>query len=239
MLKEVSSAEPIVQENKPGQPRIERTPQRWQERLLPIMVGLLVGLSIFFFVATYQQMTYLHQSILQFPGLDLNPSSGEILIANAETFNDQLVARRLEILAKMEAYVVERRYHQASVLLMSGLWVRYLGFMTGMILAFVGASFVLGKLREPPLEIASKWTTLDLSLRSASPGIVLVIFGVILMFATIMDRDLYEVQDVPTYLTGRETPIARPVEPQGTTLPPEAFLTPLPPASELPTPASP
>jgi hypothetical protein len=90
---------------------------------------------------------------------------------------------------------------------MSGLWLRYLGFVTGMILALVGASFVLGKLREPLTEITGELPKINLSLRSASPGIILVFLGAVLMIATILDEDKYEADENRIYLTGLETPI--------------------------------
>jgi len=108
----------------------------------------------------------------------------------------------------MEAFIVENRYHQVSVSLMAGLWLRYLGFVTGMILSLVGASFVLGKLREPVTEIAGKLSNVNLSLQSASPGIILVFLGAVLMIATILDEDKYELEDHRIYLTGLETPIS-------------------------------
>jgi hypothetical protein len=72
----------------------------------------------------------------------------------------------------MESFLVTQRYHQAAAQLMAGLWTRYLGFITGMILALVGASFVLGKLREPAQKIDGKFPMIDFSIRTASPGII-------------------------------------------------------------------
>ena len=100
----------------------------------------------------------------------------------------------------MEAFIVTQRYHHASVLLMFGLWTRYLGFITGMILALVGASFVLGKLREPAQRLAGRLSTFDFSLRTTSPGVILTVLGVLLMFTTILDKDMYEVTDGNVYL---------------------------------------
>ena len=139
---------------------------QWQERLLPIMVGILVGLTIFFFVATFFQMTYLHLTILRAPEINIHSTSEVDLNTSAKTFDERLHARQFEVRSTMEVYIVTQRYHQANALLMSGLWVRYLGFITGMILALVGASFVLGKLREPTQKLAGKFSIIDISLRT-------------------------------------------------------------------------
>jgi hypothetical protein len=199
-----------------------KTPRKWQDRLLPLMVGLLIGLTIFFFGVTFVQMSYLHANMLQIPAIDLRSPPGSDWLAEAGTFADKATARRLEILATLEAYLIERRYHQASALLMSGLWIRYLGFVTGMILALVGASFVLGKLQEPTAEVSGKAPALDFSVKSASPGIILAVLGAALMLATIVDRDEFAVKDINIYLPATAAqlePEPAPLEPLDTPVP--------------------
>lgn len=182
--------------------KIRRKPQsKWQERLLPTMNGLLIGLTIFFFLTTFGQMVYLHWSIFQSSPVDINQSAGNALLDSAQTFDNRMKARELDVKSRMEVFIVTQRYHQISVQLMAGLWTRYLGFVTGMILALVGASFVLGKLREPNQKLESKFSGIDLSIRTTSPGIILAILGVTLMFATILDKDKYEVTDANVYLS--------------------------------------
>src|SRR5207244_4037724 len=46
----------------------------WQKRLLPVMVGLLVTLTAFFFVASFVQLYYLQTRIERAPRLDLSSS---------------------------------------------------------------------------------------------------------------------------------------------------------------------
>jgi hypothetical protein len=77
-------------------------------------------------------------------------STGESTTSsNPEMSHDQrLMAAVMAILSSLETNIVERRYHQANVSLMSRVWTRYLGFVTGMVLAMVGSIFILGKLRE-------------------------------------------------------------------------------------------
>jgi len=187
--------------------KLYKKPQlKWQERLLPTMNGLLIGLTIFFFLTTFGQMAYLHWSILQIPPVNINQPGSDALIASAVTFDDRLHARELEVNSSMEAFIVTQRYHHVSVQLMAGLWTRYLGFITGMILALVGASFVLGKLREPPQNLAGKFSVLDFSLRTTSPGVILVVLGVLLMFATITDRDTYNLTDSNIYMGATSAP---------------------------------
>jgi len=179
----------------------DRQPRKWQERLLPLMINLLVALTLFFFIATFFQISYLHWSILQYPEIDLDISNAYSITANIGNSDDQFASRKLELLARLEAYVVERRYHEASVDLMSSTWLRYLGFITGMILALIGASFVLGKLQESDTEVTGKGSGIDISLKTASPGIILSVLGTVLMFATIIDKDYRNIIDAPIYIT--------------------------------------
>lgn len=176
------------------------SPSDWQERLLPLMTRLLVFLAIFFFIATFLQLSYLYWNITRVPDVVLNAPSGSVPFTAANT-NDQMAIRKLEYSASLEGYVVSRRYHQAAMSTASNLWLRYLGFVTGMILALVGASFILGKLQEPISEIQGKLSAMDFSLRSASPGIILAVLGVILMYATIVDVDVVDVKDNAVYFT--------------------------------------
>jgi hypothetical protein len=110
-----------------------------------------------------------------------------------------LSASRLQMLARLECFVLERRYHQANVSLMSSVWIRYLGFVTGMILALVGASFVLGKLREPPSKMGVGTAVARFSFEGTSPGIILAGLGVVLMLTTIIVRHEFAVVDRPVY----------------------------------------
>jgi hypothetical protein len=204
-----------INEPKPG----TNKPDRWQERLLPLMGGMLTVLTAFFFLVTFGQISYLHWSIFRSPPVQFDSASSQALVASTNRFDDLYRYRQFEVRAAMERYIVEKRYHQISVQLMSGLWLRYLGFITGMILALVGASFILGKLRLSEQTLEGKYSDLSLSLRTTSPGIVLAVLGAILMFATLVDRDSYNVTDANIYLLGLD-PLATPRPENSSQLPP-------------------
>jgi hypothetical protein len=176
-------------------------PTKWQERLLPLMINFLIALALFFFVATFVQISYLHWSILQYPHLNIDVPTANSLGVNANSFEEQLSAQKLYLLTKLEAYLVERRYHEANLGLMSSIWFRYLGFITGMILALIGASFVLGRLQEPETEITATSSKFSTTLKTTSPGIILAVLGAVLMLATIMDKDTRNITDANIYLS--------------------------------------
>jgi hypothetical protein len=176
-------------------------PVRWQERLLPLMSGMLIALTVFFFLVTLFQISYLHWSIFRSPPVELDSATKQALLASTNRFEDLYTARQFEIRAELESYIIEKRYHQISVQLMSGIWLRYLGFITGMILALIGAAFILGKLRVSEQELEGKSSGFSISLRTTSPGIFLAVLGAILMFTTLIDRDAYNVKDANVYLS--------------------------------------
>ena len=173
----------------------------WQKKLLPIMIGMLAVLTLFFFIVSLIQLYYLHSRIEQSPKLDLYLALGMLEKDGPRTTeSDRLDFARWKTLSILEGNALERRYHQANVSLMSRIWIRYLGFVTGMILALVGAAFILGKLREPETKLDMEGEGVGkFSITSASPGLILVLLGAILMVTTIVTHHEIKVKDSPLY----------------------------------------
>lgn len=180
----------------------ERFDSTWQYRLLPLMIRMLVGSAVFFFVASFGQLIYLHSRIEASPKFDYSLLAC-VSDGNSSPISGSLDQQRLRTEAALEANIVERRYHQANVLLMSRVWSNYLGFVTGMILSLVGAAFILGKLRETRTDVSGKYASAEFHLASASPGITLCVLGVLLMITTIVVHHDIQTQDVATYI-GRD-----------------------------------
>jgi len=175
----------------------DRNLERWQRRLLPFLVWLLGGVTVFFLLATLFQLNSLQRRIESPPTLDLTPALAGL--QNAASSSDRLVFAQWQTLARLEQNALERRYHQANVLLMSRTWTRYLGFMTGMILAMIGAAFILGKLREEASTLGLKNAGLEANLNTTSPGLVLCLLGTVLMLSTLLTHNDIETQDAPLY----------------------------------------
>lgn len=175
------------------QPKESRATQRWQTRLRAWMQFLVTGVLAFFLLASGWQIYYLHQKIEQAPALNLEFAPANNLSATQEQWRT---------LARLEAHAIQQRYHQANVILMARIWTTYLGFVTGMILAVVGAAFILGKLREQASEITGKMENWQVSIVSTSPGLVMVVLGTILMLMTITTHHQIDVKDSPLYFSG-------------------------------------
>ena len=171
----------------------------WQQRLLPLMARMLIGLTVFFFLASFGQLFYLHSRIENAPTMDYKILVRTVLPEESVSEFDRRAIQQLNVAAALEKNVIERRYHQANVLLMSRVWTNYLGFVTGMTLALVGAAFILGQLRTPESELKSSVPTAPMTLRTASPGLVLCVLGVVLMITTIVTNHAIETRDTPAY----------------------------------------
>ncbi|RYZ53443.1 MAG: hypothetical protein EOO14_15520 [Chitinophagaceae bacterium] len=100
---------------------------------------------------------------------------------------------------------MEKRFHQISMLLLSRLWVNYIGFITGMILAIVGAAFILGKLRISASELSTKFSGTEVTLKTASPGLLLCVLGCTLMITTLVVRHEIQASHKSVYLHEWET----------------------------------
>jgi hypothetical protein len=101
----------------------------------------------------------------------------------------------------MEEKSLDRRYSQGGLLLVSRIFTKYLGFFTGMILAIVGAVFVIGKLQESTSDIEGSMSDqMKLKIVSSSPGIIFGVLGTVLMLSTILQHAEISVKDQPLFL---------------------------------------
>lgn len=209
--------------------RPSRAEQTWQRRLLPLMVSMLVALTTFFFVASFVQLYYLQSRIERAPQLDLSPALSSLdefekdlksgTIKDEVGFDTRLNYSKWKTLSLLEANALQRRYHQAGVLLISRIWTRYLGFVTGTILALVGAAFILGKLRETSTNFGAESGLWKVSMTSASPGLILAALGTVLMLATLATNLEMQVNDGPIYVLqppAAQIDAPQPLTPDGT-----------------------
>jgi hypothetical protein len=172
----------------------------WQTKLLPLMVGMLVVLTAFFCVSNVVQMYVINNRIQQSGELNLEPA---LSILQGDDKTDpamKLEYARFKTQALLEGHALQNRYHQASVIIMGRVYIVYLGFITGMVLAMVGATFILGKMRETESHMSAESSVVKVSLTSASPGLLLALMGTILMLATIWSRADVEVTDRSLYM---------------------------------------
>ncbi len=199
----------------------------WQNRLLPLMASLLVLAALFFAVVSVVELRGLYERLEHRPS-DLPARLAEYEKSAGEQALRSLDYLTLKVRATLEADALQRRYHQASATMLARLWTRQLGFITGMLLALVGAAFILGRLSEPATRLQLETQGAKGALETSSPGLVLAVLGAALMALTIWVPFEVETRDVNIYLVDA----ARPLPPPGGTLPVEIDPDAPPPANE-------
>ncbi|WBA44321.1 hypothetical protein [Hymenobacter canadensis] len=218
-----------ISDNETLTPKNDESIYKWQVKLLPFIIRMLVGFSMVFFIGSFIQLYYLHARINNSPAFTLGNTFNqlaEIKSQSHQTNQDLIAATRWQTLSVLEASALQRRYHQANVLLMSRVWITYLGFVTGMILALVGAVFVLGKFRETTTKGAIDTSGAKVSFESASPGLILAGLGTLLMFTTMITHYDIEVKDGPSYIdqwgTYSKVTLSQPEQSKPEKLPPNS-----------------
>ncbi|HEY0306058.1 MAG TPA: hypothetical protein VGC44_13890 [Longimicrobiales bacterium] len=171
----------------------------WQRLLLPLMSTVVLGLTIVFVVLSTFQLGRLQRYIQQEPTLTLE-SLG--LMPNKAAADDATAFSyaQFRTLTALELHVIQRRHHQANLLVMSRTWTRYMGFLTGMILALIGATFVLGKLQEAETKTEGTVGVTKFAIQSSSPGLVLAVLGTLLMSITLFSNVSLQGSDQSVYL---------------------------------------
>ena len=174
----------------------DRQLERWQQKLMPVMVAVIAVMAVFFFAASLWQLEAFREDS-RVTALEL-PKSPDARLGTLEE-RDQA---RWNTLVALESHLIMRRYEQVRSLLLLRAWTRYVGFLTGMILAFVGSVFVLGKLGEggPAQELAGEGSGVKATLKTPYPGVVLAALGTVLMGMTIAVPFDFETRDIPVYL---------------------------------------
>ena len=159
---------------------------RWQRRLLPFLIGSLGILTIFFCVTIALETRYIQSRMESALEVDLRPAANQEFRANGAFL--------------LEANLIERRYRAASVAALSRIYLVFLGFGTGMVMALVGATFILGRISEQETSIDGEGSSFKASLRSGSPGVILAFFGTALMLSTIFSKTDISVSDRSVYM---------------------------------------
>jgi hypothetical protein len=177
--------------------------------MAPLMVGSLIVATVLFSAATIWKLGAVEDDIRR-------PSPAPMAIAwpslanQTPDFDRQVQLATLQASYALEREVIDRRYGQATLAFETRLWTRFMGFVTGMILAMVGAAFVLGKLDMDPAELAATAHGASFSLRSASPGVVLAVLGTVLMSLSLAIPVTADTRDGAIYFGSAANPILPP-----------------------------
>jgi hypothetical protein len=182
--------------------------ERWQRQLLPAMRGSLVILTSFFLVITLLQYFQLYGDIRQQPsGVNETLAIFEKSLPESQRTSIEYLDWRVRVMLEVDAMRLRHQHINASQLMRA--WTRYTGFLVGMVLALVGAFFILGKLAEPPSQVSGEMPGVKFTVASNSPGIILTVLGCCLMFVTLYLHTDFTVEDRPVYLTTITSDVAK------------------------------
>lgn len=154
---------------------------KWQTSLLPFMTKTLIFLAIFFFTITIVQLYFLQKNIMNNPKINVIEPLRQLSNDTDHSHAALVENQRLKMMVILEAGSVENQFHQAKLSLMSRVWITYVGFVTGMIMAMVGSVFILGKLSTSMASVAADMGANKISISSTSPGLILAFLGTILL----------------------------------------------------------
>lgn len=165
------------------------------------MLGGVALMALFFFVSTFIQLGRLNEAVAFTPDRRLEATLTSIDARIAQLPGPEgTELLRWKTMVLLEADVVRHRYAQVNATLMMRAWTRHIGFVTGMILTFLGALFILTKLSEAQTQLGGEAAGAKATLATSSPGIVLAVLGTALMLVTLTADFRYGTSDTPVYL---------------------------------------
>lgn len=174
----------------------------WQNKLMVFMAAMIAGVTAAFLLGSYIQLSDIYHQVLVVTPLNFNTGGNTAVVSGGQAGGSPtaLQVTGMNPYAALEFSVMDHRYHQANALLVAAIWSNYLGLVTGMILALVGATFILGMLDSGLTSIDSGNSVWHLVLTSSSPGLIMLVLGVVLMMATMFIKQDIAVTDKPVYM---------------------------------------
>ena len=181
-------------------PAADKELAKWQRKHLPVMTGFIISLAGVFFCFSAIHLYQISKFIQTEHGRDIRSQieSESAKPAGTQASGEEVLQNSLLLL---EADTLDKRYHEASAVLLSQIWSRQLAFITGMVMAFMGAIFILGKMSESTSNISGEGGHWKVGISSASPGIILSCLGTILLITTLVVRTKLDLSDGPAYVT--------------------------------------
>jgi hypothetical protein len=169
--------------------------------MAPLMVGAVMLSAAFFAAIMIWQFGLLQARIYQ-PAQEMASIAWTGPGRAPTNFQEQQQLVTLEAKYALEQESIARRYDLADLTFTTRLWTRLIGFLTGMILAMVGAAFILGKLETEQSDLAAQAQGLSFTIKSTSPGIIMAVLGTVLMSITIVISANVVTHDGAIYFTG-------------------------------------
>lgn len=175
----------------------------WQKKLLPFTIFIIITVIVLFVTISIIQLNNLNEKIIKSP----NATQQIEQLVNNKDSTAEMMDNQWKALVILENTSMEKRYHQANLLLMSRIWIKYLGFLTGVLLCIVGGAFVVSKYKTTENEVGAESFGGKYSLKSTSPGLVIAFLGTLIIIASILTNPSIEVRDAKTFMGDKDQPI--------------------------------
>ncbi|MDQ6634973.1 MAG: hypothetical protein M3Z10_09485 [Gemmatimonadota bacterium] len=186
---------------------------QWQRLLLPIMIATVIVATVAFLALSLYDTWSVRRGIAAAPQIDLTGVLASVQCGSATTSeHERAQCLQWKVAVLLEQQTINRRYHQANVAMLVRVSVKYLGFLTGMLMSLMGAVFVLGRLTEATSKLAAAGPFGKFTIATVSPGLILALLGTILMISTVMVNPPTETTDGNIYL---RSPVAQSTDPGG------------------------
>jgi hypothetical protein len=183
---------------------------RWQARLLPFMSAGLAAAGLFFSVATWWFFSDLQRR------LDYTPTDVVAVVAAlpkaANLQDDGASYRDWYTRVVLEGMARQERFNMQATIVKGSLWTRFMGFLTGMLLALTGCIFVLGQLRAD-VNASGEGEGFKGQLATNSPGVYLATLGTIIIAVSVFVQASVELNDKIVYLQGEAASVRQPPSP--------------------------
>jgi len=189
-----------LEQTEPKMSSEPRSTEPFLSRLQPVMIAIPVLLIGIFTVVSYLQVSDLNERITSSETMDLHSLWQKQPEDSVLTGANYMNLQRWRALTAMENMAMTKRYQQGGLLIITRIFTKYLGFLTGMIMAIAGAVFIIGRIKEDQSDLAIGSGDKTASLKSSSPGIIFGVLGTALMGMTIMQHTDIGIIDRPLYL---------------------------------------
>ncbi len=170
---------------------------KWLQAVFLLLPVLLI---VLFVGASYWQVKDVSDGIMARERADLSTLWSAQPGDSALTAAEYASLVKWRALVAMEHEAIAQRYEQGGILVVSRITTKYLGFLTGMIMAIAGAIFIVGRIKEGESTAKASLGDRSFSLRSTSPGIFFGALGTVLMALTINQHTDIGITDTPLYL---------------------------------------
>ncbi len=160
-----------------------------------VLLAILLIPSMYFIVQSYFQLSSILISINETPKL----KTLSLLTEKGEVVNQSIYSIKSRV--SLEHDVMVYRHQRTTAFLATRTWMRFMSLIFGAILVVIGSGFVLGRITSPAFTGELSFKELGASVATSSPGLLLVICGLVLIAIPNLSNQRIETNDSSSYIS--------------------------------------